>query len=167
MKSFTTARGRPRRIIPQHDLGTPELRLKHALRLTSEPIDICLEKQIISPEQHWCALHLRWLHTIRYGAPQLTTRYQDNISTCVPPNDSNTEWRTNREKEYNDAICLLKKESTYEQIISVAIFNELPAFLNTRLQESAQQKPFLHMALNQCQKDLHDGLQLLASHWRK
>lgn len=38
--AFTTQRGRPRKPVLQHDLGTPELRLKNALGVTAEPIDL-------------------------------------------------------------------------------------------------------------------------------
>ena len=164
--AFTTQRGRPRATLPTHDCGTPELRLKHALGLTSEPIDLCLEKQLITQEHHWCGLHLRWLYTLRYGAPNLTTRYTDHGIASITLSEDPV-WRTMREREYHEAAILLKSNQRYECVMRVAVFNELPAFLNAALRERARNEQAMAEKLGRSHQQLHDGLNLLAHHWRK
>ena len=82
--AFSTRRGRPPRPrLDDNDNGTPELQFKRALGVTREPIDLCLERNLITPDHHWCSLHLRWLYTLRYGAPAITTRYADKDAQCL------------------------------------------------------------------------------------
>jgi len=164
--AFTTQRGRPRAPLPNTDCGTPELRMKHALGLTAEPIDVCLEKQLITNDQHWCGLHLRWLYTLRYGAPNLTARYIDRESLgIVNPHDPT--WRAMREQEYHDAAHLLHQHKRYECVMRLAIFNEFPAFLNPHLRARSWDDPALARQLHQRHQQLHSGLELLAQHWRR
>lgn len=163
--AFSTLRGRPRQQpAPATDPGTPELRLKHALGLTAEPIDLCLEKQLITTDQHWCGLHLRWLYTLRYGAPSLTTRYADKDTTTGPLQEDLT-WRAMRELEYNEAVRALKAARSYECVMRLAVFNEHPAFLNQRLRERAWKQKALATELNRLHSQLREGLELLVQHW--
>ena len=165
--AFTTQRGRPRKEPhPETDIGTPELRLKHALRLTAEPIDLLLEKSIITPRQHWCGLHLRWLYTLRYGAPSITTRYADREAPqAAMPTDEN--WRAMREREYLEATDLLKRERHCNSVMRVAVFNEQPASLNHSMMLKASSHPALRAALSAQNTHLRDGLELLARHWQR
>ena len=165
--AFTTLRGRPRKPVIAQDPGTPELRLKHALKITLEPIDLCLEKNLISHEQHWCGLHLRWLYTLRYGAPSLTTIYADRDLAGSALKTDDPEWRRLREQEYKEAIALLHQEQRYEPVMRLAVHNELPAFLNHSLRGRAIQHYTLACKLEQRYRELCEGLELLAKHWRK
>lgn len=164
--AFTSQRGRPRTSRPQIDPGTPELRLKHALGLTTEPIDACLEKQIITPEHHRSALHLRWLYTVRYGAPTLTTRYADTSDNAAIRHDD-PEWRASREKEYFQAVTVLKTYGYYESVMRVAIYNETPIFLHAYMFK--KHLPSAHFAarLRAIQTELVEGLALLSHHWQR
>lgn len=164
--AFTTQRGRPRPALPPVDLGTPELRLKHSLRITVEPIDLCLEKELISQEQHWCGLHLRWLYTLRYGAPSLTTYYTDHEARSPIPQMDDPEWRSQRELEYHQAVRLLKEHKYYECIMRLTIFNERPAFLSHKLKIKSDKNHLLSSELERLTKNIRDGLDLLAQHWR-
>jgi hypothetical protein len=165
--TFTSQRGRPRKTLPELDAGTPELRLKHALGLTLEPIDLCREKLIITPEQHWCGLHLRWLYTLRYGVPSLTARYTDRNYAPPPIEYDDPTWRALREKEYREAIRLLKNENHYEGVMRLVVYNEVPNFLNARLQNAARTNHDLQMELEKTRTRLCIGLDLLANQWRK
>lgn len=165
--AFSTQRGRPRKPVLDYDPGTPELRLKHALQLTSEPIDICLEKGLITPQQHWCGLHLRWLYTLRYGAPSLTTRYTDTCQPASPQPTDDPTWRAMREREYLDATALLKRTRHYECVLRLSIFNELPAFLNPRLLGRAKEQMPLAEQLATAHARLRDGLDILSHHWKR
>lgn len=163
--AFSTQRGRPRNPAPAIDLGTPELRLKHALRLTAEPIDIFLEKNILTHRQHWCGLHLRWLYTLRYGAPNLTTRYADPDTPSTPP-ETTPEWRSAREQEYHEAIQALKAGRRYEPVTRLAIFNEIPAFLRQALQARAWENAPLAQMLHAQHRALQEGFIILENLWR-
>lgn len=165
--AFSSLRGRPRKPVVAHDPGTPELRLKHALRLTAEPIDLCLEKGLISPEQHWCGLHLRWLYTLRYGAPSLTTRYTDRESPLTPATSDAAAWRAMREREYHDAIACLKPGRYYEPVMRLAVFNEAPTFLDPALCRRAVATPALAATISAQHHRLCEGLDLLRTHWHR
>lgn len=164
--AFTTRRGRPPRpVFHGHDLGTPELCFKRAHGLTDEPIDRLLHRGLISQNQHWCGLHLRWLYTLRYGAPCLTTHYHDARHSSVAGEDDPT-WRLLREREYVEAAALLKTKQHYEPVMRLCVFNELPAFLNARLQAQALARPELAQTLNARHHLLLEGLSTLEMHWR-
>ena len=66
---FPRRRGRPKSVHHGIDRGTPELAQKRLRGETTETLDLCLERGLITPQQHWCGIHLRWLYTLRYGAP--------------------------------------------------------------------------------------------------
>lgn len=164
--AFTTRRGRPRAPALLSDPGTPELRLKHALGLTAEPIDLCLSRGLVTNEQHWCALHLRWLYTLRYGAPSLTTRYTDHAGQNAGPEET-LHWRAIREEEYHCAITLLKHKRRYEPVMRLCVFNELPSFLNHSLRERAASDTALADQLLRSHHSVIDGLDILVNHWRR
>ena len=165
--AFSTLRGRPRKPCNDNDPGTPELRLKHALRLTAEPIDLCLEKKLITPSQHWSGLHLRWLYTLRYGAPSLTIFYADSPSPARGALQEDPAWRALREKEYAEAVMLLKTQRRYECTLRLCVYNESPAFLDARLLRQAANQPALATRLLQAHAELREGLRLLAHHWQR
>ncbi|MEJ0009844.1 MAG: hypothetical protein WDN72_04545 [Alphaproteobacteria bacterium] len=163
--AFSSKRGRPRKPPAVLDLGTPELRLKHAVGLTAEPIDLCLARKLIDEAQHWCALHLRWLHTLRYGAPPLTTRYTDRGGS--PPVCDDATWRAGREQEYADAVTLLRTHRCERPVIRLAIFNEAPPFLDLALCKRAWGDASLARRLDAQRRELDEGLALLSRHWRR
>ena len=162
--AFSTQRGRPRTVTTGPDFGTPELRLKHALRMTAEPIDLCLEKGIITQQQHWCALHLRWLYTLRYGAPSLTGNYGDQRYAGMAV-EKDPQWERLRSHEYQQAIHALKTRGYYEAVMRISIFNELPAFLNHTLIQRARTHTVLFQQLHHAQHLLHQGLDTLRIQW--
>jgi hypothetical protein len=164
--AFSTRRGRPARAkdADVRDAGTPELQFKRALGLTSEPIDQCLERGVITPDHHWCGLHLRWLYTLRYGAPVITTRYADAAPATVT--EETPEWRSEREHEYQDAVRILQQAGRYECVMRLCVFNELPVFLNVSLASRALQEPALARQLHQRRITLNEGLELLIALWR-
>lgn len=165
--AFTTQRGRPRKPVLHTDLGTPELRLKHALRLTAEPIDLCLEKRLITEDQHWSGLHLRWLYTLRYGAPNLSTYYGDRDTPARGDTEDDPAWRTMREREYHEATTHLKRYRRYECVMRLAIHNERPAFLDAHLMAKARAHHALAQQMSRVHAELSEGLDILATLWRR
>ena len=163
--AFTTRRGRPRATVMHTDPGTPELRLKHALGLTAEPLDLCLSRELITADQHWCGLHLRWLYTLRYGAPTLTTRYTDRLDTTMSGAET-AQWRAMREREYHEAVAVLQQQRRYEPVMRICVFNEQPSFLNPQLRERAWGDPALTHQLLRSHHKLAEGLNILTKLWR-
>lgn len=163
--AFSTRRGRPRATSGVPDQGTPELRRKRDIGITAEPIDLCLARGIIGPEQHRSGLHLRWLYTLRFGAPSLTTRYfRDDAAASVMACE---QWRSAREQEYLLATQLLRSRRLDQPVMRLTIYNELPAFLNPAMQKQSWHQPALAERLETLRDQLYEGLELLRIHWEK
>jgi hypothetical protein len=125
---FSTKRGRPSLNRPRKDKGTVELQAKRSLNLTTEAIDLCLHKQLITSEQHRAALRLRWLYTLRFGLP--TTQAYDHLFIKGHNNYlDDSKWRQKRNQEYETAISLLKSIKACSIVTNLAIFNQYPKFL--------------------------------------
>ena len=93
----------------------------------SEPLDILLHKNIINEKQHWAGMHLRWLHSIRFGIQNITSLKHYPFSIEIK--QDNPEWREEREIEYSQAIYELKKYKLHDIISSMVIFGKIPKFL--------------------------------------
>lgn len=145
--AFTTQRGRPRKPPVTHDPGTPELQQKRRNDQTQEPIDRCLSHGLISAEEHRAALHLRWLHTLRHGAPKLTTHYAMAAASSATASPTHESWRSAREAEYRLALELLRNEKAERLVVGVAIYHEEPSFLSQRLRAHAWHQPHLARAI--------------------
>lgn len=128
--TFSRKRGRPRSTAPAGiDIGTPELIHKRAFSLTAEAIDICLERELISADEHWCAIHLRWLYTLRYGAPSVHAIDPTHMGGRECTND-NPEWRKEREREYLDALKTLGSHTHVQRLLGLCVFNQRPQMLH-------------------------------------
>ena len=159
---FPKKAGRPKSTRPKFDSGTPELAMKRARGETAEALDLCLERGIISPPQHWCGVHLRWLYTLRHGAPgvraiDLTASHGTDCKNDDP------EWRAEREMEYHDAVKLLLQAGTSGAVLNLCVYNERPAFLSLKAPITSEQLEAAEVAL--C--NLRNGLDLLVKLWRR
>ncbi len=171
LTSLRKTRGRPAKPPQQHenkaDLGTPELALKRAHCLTEEAIDTCLRRGFINELQHRSALHLRWLHTIRYGAPGVTALDISRGEGRELHQNDDEQWRKQREEEYNTSINLLRHYHYERILLPIIIHNERPDFLKQPSQTtnipSASQALLKQSQINQ----LREGLELLLQHWKK
>ncbi|MDX2074495.1 MAG: hypothetical protein SFX19_09075 [Alphaproteobacteria bacterium] len=139
-------RGRPKIIREEHDRGTPELQFKRLSGDTLEALDLCLEKGAITPEQHWCGIHLRWLYTLRYGAPGVRAVDFNHVHGLDIESDDPT-WRESREAEYHAALKYISDYGFDAMLVSVCIHNERPCRLTI--------------------ETLSEGLQLLVKHWKR
>ncbi len=162
--AFSTKRGRPRQPTTTSDFGTPELQWKQVHGLTAEPIDLCLARNLISDEQHRGGLHLRWLHTLRYGAPRITTCYTLPDESAMAMDDP--AWRSLREREYAEAIALLRAHRRHDPVIRLTVYNEMPHFLNPEICKQSWNRPQLASQLDRERQHIHEGLTLLVEHWK-
>lgn len=164
--AFSTRRGRPPAAqgdSPDH--GTPELQFKRAHGLTEEPLDTCLSRGIITPAQHRSGLHLRWLYTVRYGAPIITSRYRE-METSQAPRLDDDAWRSQREYEYTEAVGVLRLARRYEPTMRLCVYNHAPAFLDRALLARAWGDESLAHLLESRHHHICEGLELLRRHWK-
>jgi hypothetical protein len=161
---FPRKRGRPKTLRPMKDTGTPELVMKRLKQETAEALDLCLERCILTPEQHWYGVHLRWLYTLRYGAPGVRAIDPSHFGGRETKTDDPT-WRSAREAEYNEAIIKLSDRGLAMPLLELCVYNERPRFL--RWHEAVR------MTERQADENLRaidkirDGLDLLANLWRR
>ena len=121
---FPKRRGRPRRVREEKDLGTPELMRKRAEGETSEALDLCFARQLITNEEHWCGMHLRWLHTLRFGTNSI--RAMDPARLKLGETAYDPHWLEAREREYQEAIAILRQSKCLALIMGLCIYNERP-----------------------------------------
>ena len=156
----TRRRGRPKNDRPKIDTGTPELIFKRLKGETAEALDLCLDRNIITQQQHWCGIHLRWLYTIKYGAPGVRAIDPTHFGG-MEIRSENLEWRIEREKEYHEAIKNLTQRGHASGIIDLCIFNERPAFLN--IHRAVSEKSALKLIKKI--EDICAGLEILVKYW--
>lgn len=165
---FSTKRGRPKSAPkPQTDHGTPELILKRACGETSEAIDLCLQRHIITADQHRSGLHLRWLYTIRYGAPNISALDMTRGAGNHIPLEDDPNWRRAREDDYAQAVTILKSRKLYEPVMQVCIYDERPIFLRRDITARAFDDRALLSRIEREIEELNDGLDLLVQLWKK
>jgi hypothetical protein len=126
--NFSRRRGRPKNNRPPVDTGTPETVMKRLLGVTSEALDLCLAHKIIDHRQHWCGIHLRWLYTLRHGAPSVRAINPSHIDGYEVKSED-PEWRADREKEYITAINTLSKTGHAILLLNLCVYNERPRCL--------------------------------------
>jgi len=164
--SFSSKRGRPKKNIEESakykDLGTPELRVRKAMSATDEPIDLCLAKGLISEKEHFCALHFRWLYTLRYGLP--TVRAIDPSDVQGRDNKNNDEeWRQIREAEFREACDALRSQGLLMPVMSIVVYSEFPLFLSKTHSYVIDIK---HIRKEKSLNDLREGLSILKALWK-
>src|SRR5262245_54303680 len=137
--AFSVRRGRPRvsaamqesKHEPSRDWGTQELQFKRAIELTAESLDLCLARDIITAQQHWCGIHFRWLYTLKFGAP--VARVIDPTHLGGREHGSDTpQWRIEREAEFHLAASELTRHGLYGTLTRICVFDERPRFLQRR-----------------------------------
>lgn len=122
---FRTRRGRPRSSVNSGiDYGTPELVAKRQRQQTAELVDILREQGVISAEQHWCALHFRWLYTLRHGCPSVKALDLLEHQSGLPVGQDGA-WRQKREEEYRAAAAHLSEAGVLEAVVQGAVFHAL------------------------------------------
>ena len=154
--SFSTKRGR-RHAIDEKDCGTLELQAKRRLNITKEPLDLWLERGIISLALHRAGLHFRWLYTLRYGAPTVSAvnweyYYGKNLSL------ENPEWQAAREMEFSAAVKALRGIKAHKPVINLVVFNINAAAFCNKIDKKTAKK---HAEL----RKIREGLKELAKLW--
>lgn len=168
MAGFSTRRGRPASTRPATDYGTPELIFKRAHAETMEAIDLCRERKIIDGDQHWCGLHLRWLYTIRYGAPGVSAIDLTRIDGyAMAAAEDSPLWRHAREAEFAEAIALLRAKQKQLLVMQVCVYNERPHFLRRESLRAAYDSPAIARRIERELAQFIAGLDLLVRLWKQ
>lgn len=154
-------RGRPKTRRKSGDTGTPELVMKRLLGATAETLDLLLDRRIIDAQQHWCGIHLRWLYSLRFGAPSIRTLNLTDTPGIEWKLDDPL-WSAAREAEYNEAMQCLTNNGRAQAIINVCIHNERPRFLNTLPGKKNYTREAVDLIVS-----LKEGLDMLCTLWGK
>jgi hypothetical protein len=126
---FSKNRGRPKRTFAiGKDKGTAELREKRKSGITTEPLDLCAERGLINTKQHNAGIRLRWLYTLKLGAPCISAYCADNVvgRSCKY---EDIFWLKQRQSEYTHIIQELEKNKARRIVMDICIFNRMPDFL--------------------------------------
>ncbi len=134
--------------------------MKRLLAETSEALDLCLERGIITRQQHWCGVHLRWLYTLRHGAPGVRAVDPTHIGGLEIKHDD-PEWRALREKEYHEAIKKLAPKGYAPLLMNICIYNERPKFLHRPKSGRITYDRSAHQLI----ENLRAGLDILVRLW--
>lgn len=155
--------GRPKTYLVEEtqDSGTPELQAKHAALQTAEALDILLKRELITANQHWCGIHLRWLYTLRYGTPNLQALDPLHFGGRELPLDSPC-WQAYREDEFREAIFLLCARKLDKLIVNLCIYNELPSILTKAHKVFSARDA---TAITQSCTHINEGLDMLVGLW--
>jgi hypothetical protein len=150
---LTKKRGRPKSTSNAHP-ATPELLAKIRLNLTMEAIDILMHKNLITTDQHQAGIHLRWLHSLKFGNLSLQSSQIGVVGRSIRMD--NERWRMSCELDYHNLVSMLKKAGVYNIIANLCIFNQKPEFL----------LPYKHnnnnrLALCEDLEDIRYGLDLI------
>lgn len=161
---FTSKRGRPAAkasltVIEGGKIQEKPRNNRPLVIVTSEPIDICYKKGLISADEHRAALHFRWLYTLKFGAPDISAVEYDKF-TLSGSRIQDPEWQELREREYAMAVEKLRSSGALKIVLNIAVFGYMPGFLIT----SRLNKRCFGANYSEVQK-LKEGLDLLVRHW--
>lgn len=168
--AFSTRRGRPATARPTHDTGTPELVYKRAHGLTAEPLDTCLQRGFITESQHKSGLHLRWLYTLRYGAPTPSACDLERAQHGLPPaRIEDCSWRRAREEEFAEARSLLEAQRLYRPVMALCVYNEPPQFLTPHaIAHAAESRDRTRLSVFEAElSTIRAALDLLHAQWQR
>jgi hypothetical protein len=134
-------RGRPKNITPVVNKGTPELQAKRQINLTTEPLDMCLKKNIIDIDQHRSGVKLRWFYTIIFEAPTI----QSKLVTLKFFKSKNYDevFLQNLEKKYYEILQQLKEIYAHRIVMNICVYSEFPKFLVFYNHYDAQKEKFI------------------------
>ncbi len=125
---FCRKRGRPKRKdVDYIDKGTPELQHKYKQKLTMEPLDLLLQADLINAEQHWCGLHFRWLHSLRFGTVTVNA-IDPALVRGIKHKRIYTKWQIERESEWKEAQQILLRAGLYHAVRDLCIYNKMPNY---------------------------------------
>lgn len=153
---FTTRRGRPRKENTGKDKGTAQLQEKRKTGLTTEPLDLCLSRGLITQEQHNAGIRLRWLYTLKMGAPTISAYSPESGGKICKYEDAG--WLARKQAEYQLMLDILDKTKSRKIVIDTCIFSNTPTFLY----DKPEHLRIKNLASTKELELLKDGLEALA-----
>lgn len=167
--SFTTKRGRPitgktanLRVIEGGKPNSKDQAISRPkLKIAREAIDIYHEKGLINDGEHRCAIHFRWLYTIKFGAPGISAVNLD--SQDYQQRNPDQKWQEEREKEYAMAVEKLRNCGALKIVLNIAVFGLMPKYMQPGRLSRGE---YIRHNFTEVLK-LREGLDILAKHWEK
>ena len=151
---FTTKRGRPR------GEGAKADKPKRVLARHQEVLDFMFAKGIITDEELWAGMHLRWLYTLKFGAPGVSAAEMEHFyGREIKIEDP--EWQEAREKEYGEAINKLRELKAHKLVMNITIFNAVPQFMGGLSLKNSGNAAIKHKEF----KLFIEGLNMLCKLW--
>ena len=123
-------RGRPKSTNTDFDKGTIELQKKRTNNLTTESLDLCLQRNIITPVEHIGGIKLRWMYTLKFGIPTIQSKLLQ--MKFYDSKNYDEKFLASLQKQYCDIIEALKAIHAHKIVMSICIFNEFPSFLKSK-----------------------------------
>ena len=126
---FSTKRGRPKQNTNHEDKGTIELQEKRSRDLTTEALELCLKRKLISEQEFEAGNRLRWLYTLRFGTPEVQAYDAEKVGRSCS-SDHNDDWLKERHDEYDRILTSLEQIGAKKLVINICIFRQRPDFLS-------------------------------------
>ena len=101
---------------------------KRKANITTEPLDLCFQRGLINEQQHNAGIRLRWLYTLKFGAPTISSYSPDNVGGHSCKYEDNG-WMWHRQLEYKLMIERLEKSKARKIVVDICIFSRMPQFL--------------------------------------
>jgi hypothetical protein len=111
------------------DLGTEELRLKRELDITTEPIDLCLKKDLIDETQYTAAVQLRWLYSLRFGCTSIRGYNPLNPKGLPIPRYMDEGWLADMNNLYDEIALFLTQKRCADIVMNTCVHGIFPSFL--------------------------------------
>lgn len=127
--AFSNRRGRPKSTHDKKDLGTPELIYKRMMDYTTEPIDLCLKKGLITTDQHNSGIYFRVLYRIVFGKKLDVSANNFEELGSLSGNVTDEEMLSRSKTLYCASLEQLTKAKAKRIVMNCCIFNQRPAFL--------------------------------------
>lgn len=100
-------------------------------RYLQEPLDVCLDKSLLSEAGYRCCLHFRWLHSLLFGLARCKSNDFNQIRgrNCQILHEE--AWYERKEREYRRAVEYLnnKNRRIAPAILEIALYKRCPSII--------------------------------------
>ncbi len=98
-------------------------------KLKSEPLDLCLERQIISPEEHQVGMKYKWLYTLKFGSPHIKAHDIFDLGGRWGRKHNDEKWLQAHQQHYDIFVRELILIGCLRPVTDICVHNQYPAFL--------------------------------------
>lgn len=131
-------RGRPKINRVAADIARLELQRQKLLNREKDPLDVLLEKAIITETQYYLVIKLRRVFNAQYGYLRVRAYNPVTVRGKIIPKEKDEALEAAQEAEYNFVMRKLAAHGYLNIISKVCIYGEMPQFLSHQAQKSMQ-----------------------------